>query len=192
MCVLYAPTSMGEKASVMTISREDRQKINNWLESQRARPQFRSTPSAGMAVSRVMRPLSKKYGGGSSALSLARLWPEIVGERWSKISSPVRFTTGRSGRTLVISAPGAAASLIMAANGPIIDRLNTHLGPNHVKAIKVVQTKMRTDSAAIKSKRGLRPSEAAHLRESLATVKNENLKASLEKLGRGILTKEEK
>jgi len=32
----------------------------------------------------------------------------------------------------------------------------------------------------------------AHLRESLATVKNENLKASLEKLGRGILTKDEK
>ncbi|CAM3871674.1 DUF721 domain-containing protein [Litorimonas haliclonae] len=175
----------------MTITREDRQKINRWLESQRARPQFRSTPSAGMAVSRVMRPLSKKYGGGSSALSLARLWPEIVGERWSKISSPVRFTTGRSGRTLVISAPGAAASLIMAASGPIIDRLNTHLGPDHVKAIKVVQTKMRTDGASVKTKRGLRPSEALRLRESLNSVENENLKASLERLGRGILTKDE-
>jgi len=191
MCVLYASTSMGEKGTLMTITREDRQKINIWLESQRARPQFRSTPSAGMAVSRVMRPLSKKYGGGSSALSLARLWPEIVGERWSKISSPVRFTTGRSGRTLVISAPGAAASLIMAASGPIIDRLNTHLGPDHVKAIKVVQTKMRTDGASVKTKRGLRPSEALRLRESLNSVENENLKASLEKLGRGILTKDE-
>ena len=59
-----------------------------------------------------------------------------------------------------------------------------------MKAIKLVQTKMRTDGATIRGKRGLRPSEALQLRESLDTVKNETLKESLEKLGRGVITKD--
>jgi hypothetical protein len=173
----------------MALTRDEKQKITQWLESQRARPQFRAAPSAGMAVSKVMRPLSKKYGGGSSALALGRIWPEIMGQRWSKISTPVRFIGGRQGRTLVISAPGAAASLIMAASGPIIDRLNTHLGPGHVLSIKVVQSKMRTDGARVKPQRGLRPTEAEKLRQSLDKVQSEDLKAALEKLGRGVMTK---
>lgn len=172
----------------MTLSREDKQKITQWLERQRARPQYRSAPTAGMAVSKVMRPLSKKYGSGSSALALGRIWPEIMGPRWSKISTPVRFVGGRDGKTLVISAPGAAAALIMAASGPIIDRLNTHLGPNHVKSIKVVQSKMRTDGATIKSARGLRPTETAKLQEGLAKIESDDLKSALEKLGRGVMT----
>lgn len=174
----------------MALSREDKQKLNRWLESQRAKPQYRTAPTAGMAVSKVMRPFSKQYGGGSSALALARIWPEIVGERWSKISSPLRFTYGRNGRTLVITAPGAAAALITAASGPIIDRLNTHLGPGHVKAIKLVQTKMRTDGPAIRTKRGLRPSEELKLRESLDSIENDTLKASLEKLGRNVMAQD--
>lgn len=173
----------------MALSREDKQKVNQWLSQQRGRPQYRTAPSAGMAVSKVMRPFSKKYGGGSSALALGRIWPEIVGQRWSKISTPLRFAFGRNGRILVISAPGSAAALITAASGPIIDRLNTHLGPDHVKGIKVVQTKMRTDGTKVQSKRGLRPTEALKLKESLETVKSDSLKAALEKLGRGVITK---
>lgn len=176
----------------MALSREDKQKLNRWMETQRAKPQYRTAPTAGMAVSKVLRPLSKKHGGGSSALALGRIWPEIVGQRWCKISSPLRFTYGRQGRTLVISAPGAAAALITAASGPIIDRLNTHLGPEYVKAIKLLQTKMRTDGAAIRTQRGLRPSEELQLRESLDSLENNSLKESLEKLGRGIMTKDKK
>ncbi|RKQ70977.1 hypothetical protein DES40_0284 [Litorimonas taeanensis] len=171
----------------MPLSRNDTLKITHWLEHQRAKPQYRTAPSAGYAVSKVLRPLSKKHGGGSSALALGRIWPEIVGERWSKISTPVRFTYGRHGRTLVISAPGAAAALIMAASGPIIDRLNTHLGPDHVKAIKMVQTKMRTDGAKIQQQRGLRPTEAAALKDGLDKIESQALKTALEKLGRGVL-----
>lgn len=174
----------------MALTRDEKQKVTQWLETQRARPQFRATPTAGMAVSKVLRPLSKKYGGSSSALALGRIWPEIVGERWSKISSPVRFMHGRHGRTLVISAPGAAASLIMAASGPIIDRLNTHLGPNHVSAIKVVQSKMRSDGAHIRANRGLRPTEHAQLQQGLEKIKNPELRNALEKLGRQVMTKD--
>lgn len=168
--------------------RHNRQVLGQWIERQRARPQFRAAPSAGLSVSKVMRPLAKKHGGGRSALSLERIWPEIMGPRWSKISTPVRFLGGRNGRTLIISAPGPAAALIMAQSGPILSRLNAHLGSGHVVRIKVVQSRM-TKPASPQPKRGLAPRQEAALQEGLAQVKNEKLKKALEAMGRNVISK---
>ena len=162
--------------------------LGQWVETQRGRPQFRAAPNAGLAVSKVMRPLARKHGGGRSAMSLEKIWPEVMGPRWSKISSPVRFLGGRSGRTLIVSAPGPAAALIMAQSGPIIDRLNAHLGSGHISRLKVVQSRM-TIPTRTQPKRGLAPRQEAELREGLSDVKNDQLKQALEKVGRQILTK---
>ena len=144
---------------------------------------------AGVAVGKVLRPLSKKFGGGgASAAALSKHWPQIVGARWAKISNPVKFTGGRDGRTLIISAPGAAATLIMSASGPIIERLNGHLGDGYVKRLRVIQTKMSGSTKTSVPKRGLSPSEEAQLQEGLSKIDNEGLKQALEKLGRGVLT----
>lgn len=168
--------------------RHNRQVLGKWLEDQRARPQFRPPPSAGLAVSKIMRPLAKKHGGGRSAMSLERIWPEVMGPRWSKISTPVRFLGGRDARTLVISAPGPAAALIMAQSGPIISRLNAHLGSGHVGRIKVVQSRM-TAPNKVTPKRGLAPRQEVALQDGLANVKNEKLKAALEAMGRNVISK---
>lgn len=172
----------------MSLSRKDKQAINEWLESQRGKPQFRPAPTAGMAVAKIVRPLSKKYRGSSSAAMLHKNWPQIVGQRWAKISTPVKFTGGRDGRTLVISAPGAAATLIMAASGPIIERLNTHLGVGHVKKLRLVQTKLKTDLGSSALKRGLSPSQEVYLQEGLSNLPEGGLKQALNKLGRGVLS----
>ncbi|MGB6230538.1 MAG: DciA family protein [Litorimonas sp.] len=161
--------------------------LSRYLEAQRGRPQARPLPSAGMAVNRVMRPLSKKSGTrGGSARALQPIWGEIMGPRWSKISTPVRFRARSGERTLVISAPGAAASLILAASGPILERLNAHLGQGHVQGLQVVQAAPAT-SRADPPKRGLRPSEEAALRDGLAEVRGGRLKDALERLGREVL-----
>lgn len=172
----------------MSDKRHNKQVLGRWVETQRGRPQFRAAPSAGMAVSKVMRPLAKKHGGGRSAMALEKVWPDIMGPRWSKISSPVRFLGGREGRTLIISAPGPAASLILAQSGPILDRLNTHLGSGHVFRIKVVQSRM-TQPADSRLKRGLPPRKTRQLEDSLSQIENPQLKAALEKMGRGVLSK---
>lgn len=172
----------------MSEDRHKKQLLSQWIERQRGRPQFRAAPSAGMAVTKVMRPLSKKHGGGSSALALEKIWPEIMGPRWSKISSPVRFLGGKEGRTLIISAPGPAASLILAQSGPILNRLNAHLGEGHVRRIKVVQSRM-TAPASPQPARGLPPRQASELQESLSAIENPRLKAALEKMGRQVLIK---
>ena len=168
--------------------RQKRQKLTQWVETQRGRPQYRAAPNAGLAVSKVMRPLARKHGKGSSAIALEKIWPDIMGPRWSKISSPVRFLGGKSGRTLIISAPGPAASLILAQSGPILERLNSHLGSGHVTRIKVVQSRM-TIPPRTQPKTGLAPRQEAELREGLSGVKNEDLKRALEKIGRNILSK---
>lgn len=179
----------------MTISREDKQTLTRWLEQQRGRAQYRPPPTAGMAVSRVVRPLGKKHAGGSSARALERVWPEIMGPRWSKISTPIRYSGGKDGRTLVISAPGPAAALIMAASGPIIERLNGHLGAGHIKAIRLVQSKMRAPQNQTRMQgqgqnHGLSPRKTAQLQEGLSHLPDGGLKQALEKLGRGVLKNE--
>ena len=174
----------------MTISRDDKQTLSHWLEQKRGKPQYRPAPMAGVAVTKVLRPLSKKFGGktGASAAALTKHWPQIVGARWAKISSPVKFTGAREVRTLVIAAPGAAATLIMSASGPIIERLNGHLGDGYVSRVRVIQTKMSTATKASIPKRGLSPREESKLQEGLSNIENDGLRQALEKLGRGVLT----
>ena len=174
----------------MSLSRKDKQAINQWLEGQRAKPQYRPAPTAGIAVAKVVRPLSKKYGGGSSAAMLQKHWPDIVGARWSKISTPVKFTGGREGRTLVISAPGAAATLIMAASGSIIERLNTHLGAGQVTKLRLIQSKLKTNETSSGTKRGLSPRQENQLQDGLSKLPEGSLKQALTKLGRGVLSDE--
>jgi len=169
------------------ISRENRADIAKYLESQRGRPQAKPVRSAGVAASKVMRPLSKKFGSGASALN--EHWSQIVGQRWAKISKPERFTGGRDGRTLIIRAPGAAASLIMASSGPIIDRLNGFLGESSVARIRVVQGQIKTEAYTPPPlpHRGLTPTEENTLQSGLADMPEDSLKQALKKLGRGVL-----
>jgi len=173
----------------VSISRKDKQALTDWLEQKRGKPQYRPAPMAGVAVGKVLRPLSKKFGGaGASAAALSKHWPEIVGARWAKISQPLKFTNSRDGRTLVITAPGAAATLIMSAGGPIIERLNGYLGDGYVSRIRVIQTKMSASKHTSMPKRGLSPREETQLQEGLSNIDNDGLKKALEKLGRGVLT----
>lgn len=169
--------------------RQRRASVERYLETKRARPAIRPTPSAGLAVNRVMRPLaSKGKSRGSSALALGPIWSEIMGPRWSKISAPIRFKATGGRRTLIISAPGAASALIQAASGQIIERLNAHLGAGHVHALQIVQAKQKLPSKE-PAKRGLTPSEDAALKDGLSKIKQDRLRAALESLGREIIRK---
>ena len=162
--------------------------IAKWLEQQRGRPQYRPAPHARSAVARIMRPLSSKHGAGSTGL--AAHWPDIVGSRFAKISKPVKFSGKADERTLLISAPGPAAALIMASSRQIIDRANTYLGAGHLKRIKVLQTKMKTEVSGQPAARGLTQQAGDKLQSGLETVRDSDLKEALEKLGRRVLSKD--
>ena len=170
--------------------RRDRAAVHQWLNHQRGKRAFRPPPKAGHAVSKIMAPLSRKFGAGRSGLN--EHWEQIVGARFARISTPVRFLGGKNGRTLLISAPGPAAALIMAAGNSIIDRANGYLGPGYIRHIKVVQTKMRdghlAGSKQMKSV-DLTPRQAEELNLSLEKISNPDLKEALEELGRQVYSR---
>jgi hypothetical protein len=175
-------------------SREEKAKLTAWLSTQRGRPQYRHAPAASRAVRKIVKPLSRKFGAGVNAIS--ENWQEIAGPRFAKFSRPVKITGGRDGRTLYIQAPGAAAALIMASSGQIIDRLNTFLGYGHISRIKVIQgpanPNAKSSLPANSAPRGLTPSEDRSLHSALSSVKDPALKEALEKLGRKALTRDDK
>ena len=169
-------------------TRRDKASYARWLETQRGRPQIRPAPTIGRAVTRVMRPLSKKHGSGVAALEPH--WDTIIGSRFAKISSPVKFAGSAKGRQLVIKAPGPAGALIMANQNRIIEKLNGFLGPGHVKSIKVIQSRIRSSASAAKTpKRGLAPSVKRELQSGLDHVSDPDLKSALNKLGQSVYAK---
>lgn len=174
----------------MDNSYKQKKSINDWLYQKRGKAQYRPAPTVAVSVSKVIKPFSKKFGkGGSSASTLTRYWPEIVGERWAKISKPIKFTGTHNRRTLVIAAPGAAATLITSANQTIIERLNAHFGEEYIHKIRVLQTKLiKADKLPPISRRGLTPIEECKLAKGLETIKNKELKLALEKFGRGVIS----
>jgi len=174
----------------MALNGRDKAAVTRWLETQRGRKQFRHAPAAGEAMSRIIRPMAKKYKSGSSARQLIPHWEQIVGMRWARISRPVKFIGQRGSRTLVISAPGAASGLITAASTQIINRLTPFLGAGYVQRLKVVPDMRRTDThPAPPPKRGLSPREHTALQSLVETVDNNALKQALKDLGEKIITR---
>ena len=92
--------------------------------------------AAGRAASKLMKPLSAKFGPGAGELD-AR-WPEIVGKALAAHSTPVRFQAGAGGLTLLIHAPGPAAALIEAQSTLILERVAQFAG-RAPKRLKVTQ-----------------------------------------------------
>ena len=173
-------------------SRRDAAILNHWLSEQRARPQYRAAPKADRAVAKIMKPLSAKFGAGRSGL--VDHWEEIVGPRFARISRPERFLGGREGRTLLISAPGPAASLISAAGQTIIDRVNSFLGPNYIRHIKVTQSRIKDSQlagASPKRTQDLTHGQQNKLKSSLEKIQDPDLRQALEKLGRHALTRKD-
>lgn len=166
-----------------------------YLESQRGRPAIRPAPRAGRAASRVIRPLSQKFGPGSQGLKSQ--WVNIVDPKYAKLSRPGRMTGSKYGRVLTIEAAGPAAALISADSQKILERLNQYLGQGYVARLRFVQSglnpqKQNAPKPLAKTRapqKGLSPSQEDHLQNKLASVSNPTLKNALEGLGRKIYAK---
>ena len=182
----------------MPQTRDKAQRLNNlkiarWLETQRGRSQYRPAPPLSRSVTKIMRPLTKKYGLGVKTLE--PVWDKIMGARFAKISQPVKFSGRPDSRTLLISAPGPAGALIMASNTQIIDRLNAYLGPNYIRAIKVISTAVNAGETEVKAPISENPAVKLstemkkELCSGLENVGDPDVKAALEKLGEQVLAK---
>ncbi len=160
------------------LSREQRARILNYLERHRGQQQYRHAPSAAWSTNKILRPLTKKFGPGKSALQSH--WPQIIGEKWAQLSRPLSIRTSKEGKTLIIEAKGPASALIQANSGQLLGKINQFMGANAITKIKVVQGRIKMPHTKTED---IKPQQVDQLHSLLEDTTENRLKRALSLLG---------
>lgn len=142
----------------------------------------------------VLDPVLRKRAGIS--LSLIQAWEDIVGSQLGQQSRPLRIMWPRRAHeddpfqpaTLVLGCEGMAAMRVQHSTGEIISRVNAFLGFAAISRIRIEQKSVAV-SQPRKAKTMMPVGAPAEkkLAEVTAGIEDEELRASLMKLGRSIL-----
>lgn len=186
--------------------------LDLYLQQNRGRKPYGFARSASAATGRVMRPLSKKHSAGA-VTELARNWPDIVGVNYAKLSRPSRIIGDKNTSSLHIVARGPAATLLSANRANILAKVNQFVGqkdaakpiaklkitqgeitlgnqPVHMSNRSSIKRQSSTAPRLTHRRRGLTPSEEEKLRLGLDKLPDNPLKQALEKLGRGVISRQ--
>jgi hypothetical protein len=142
--------------------------------------------AAGELVGDVGGQSFRRFGFVQS--SIVSRWPEIVGERYAKVSSPesIRFPAGRkSSGVLTLLVEGAHAPLIQHLTPLIIERVNRFFG--YAAVNRIVFRQGKPPAPAPRPERPqLRP-VPKELGEGLREIADPELRACLESLAAQIV-----
>jgi hypothetical protein len=142
----------------------------------------------------ILDPVMRKRAGIS--IGLVQSWEEIAGPRLAHQSRPEKIQWPRRTHeddpfepaTLVIACEGAAALFLQHETGEIIGRVNAFLGFAAIGRIKIVQKPMATGPAKARPvPRSLSPAEKSKISGTVEKIEDDDLRASLERLGSTIL-----
>jgi hypothetical protein len=137
--------------------------------------------AAGELISNVGGAAFRRFGFIQA--SVVSRWPEIVGDRYAKVSSPesIRFPAGKkSGGTLSIVVQGAHAPLMQHLAPVIVDRVNRFFGYCAVAKLSFRQgSPIARERAPKRPERKLVPKQ---LGEGLREIADPELRACLEAL----------
>ncbi len=158
--------------------------ITRYLERNRGNRQYRHAPSAGWSTGKVLKPLTKKFGAGRNALQ--GHWPEIVGEKWAKLSRPMAIRGTKTDKTLVIEAKGPVAALMQANSGQYLAKINQFLGQGAITKIIVKQGYViKTNTPPTPPT----PQSTTHMRSTLENTTQNRLQQALDNLGNKVKTR---
>lgn len=154
-------------------------------------------------VGHLLDPAMRRLLGrrGVALAPLLKHWPDIVGPALARHCIPHRLVLpkgARGGGTLHLKAAAGAVATELTHRAPLLcERINTHLGFEAVRTIKVAQGTMprgtTTETRATGSALPPRPDPAlaqslADLERRLETVTDPDLRAALDRLGRAVLS----
>ncbi len=151
------------------------------VESAKDAPRRGHARAAGDLVQDIAGATFKRFGFVQGAV--VSRWPEIVGERYARVSSPesIRFPGGaRSGGTLTLSVEGAHAPLMQHLAPMIMDRVNRFFGYEAVARVAFRQG--RAPAAPSRARRPAPATVPAALGEGLRQIADPGLRACLESL----------
>jgi hypothetical protein len=144
-------------------------------------PRIGRARSAGDILGKIGDQAFRRFGFIQSAV--VSRWPEIVGERYAKVSSPesIRFPAGRkSAGVMTLLVEGAHAPLMQHLTPLIIDRVNRFFGYEAVDRLVFRQGRAPAGPEPVK-----RPELRAvpkELGEGLRQIADPELRACLESL----------
>lgn len=130
-------------------------------------------------------------------------WPEIAGESIAAISRPVEvsYARGGIGATLVLLTTGAQAPVLEMEKEKLRARVNGVYGYNAIARIRVTQTAPQgfaegqvefTPKSASGIKRQPAPAAREWASDAAAPVRDDGLRAALERLGAQVKARENK
>ncbi len=137
--------------------------------------------SAGELVGDVGGQSFRRFGFVQS--SIVSRWPEIVGERYAKVSTPesIRFPTGKKGGgALTLLVEGAHAPLLQHLAPLIIERVNRFFGYAAINRIVFRQGKL--PAAPARPQRPELRGVPKQLGEGLREIADPELRSCLESL----------
>ncbi|MEZ5871899.1 MAG: DciA family protein [Nitratireductor sp.] len=149
-------------------------------------------PVADIAAS-ILEPVIARRAG--MTLDLVSAWPDIVGEPWGEFTMPEKINWPRRAShddpfqpaTLIVACDGARAVLFQHVLGECVERVNVFFGFAAVARIKIVQKPVQVRKApARRELPHLGRQDQDRLNAIIEKIDNDELRQSLEKLGRGV------
>lgn len=146
-------------------------------------------------ASQILDPVLRRRAGMSVAL--VQSWEEIVGPRLAEKSRPEKIQWPRRGEdgpfepaVLMIACEGIAALHVQHETSEIIARANAFLGFGAIGRVRIVQKPVRTDAGQPRPRlRSLNASEKLRLSALVSEIEDDDLRASLERLGASVRAK---
>ena len=152
----------------------------------------RGAVALGELVGKVLDPVTVKRGFATA--DLIAVWREIVGDRYADCTAPQKIVWPRGEEaavksgTLVLKVDGPKAILIQHELGQITERINGFLGYGAIGRIRLVQGPIAREAKVSSPDQALDGEAEERLSASLAGIGNDDLRAALKRLGRGVLT----
>lgn len=142
-------------------------------------PRQNRVRAAGEMVAAIGGVAFKRFGFVQAAV--VSRWPEIVGERYARVSAPesIRFPAGRKeGGTLTLVVEGAHAPLMQHLAPTIVERVNRFFGYPAVARLQFRQGRL----ARPQPRSSPKPPPPRELGPGLREIADPELKAVLESL----------
>ena len=162
-----------------------------------SKKQSKPARSVAQILDGLLEPTLARRTG--MTLDLVRSWAEVCGREFSKTTRPLKIDWPRRAHeddpfepaTLVVACEPSAALFFQHEQSSIIERVNTFFGFGAIKRIKILQQPVAEPPGSQKHMhQKLSKSEEERLNNLLAGVEDADLRAKLDKLGRGIIIAE--
>ncbi len=156
-------------------------------------PRRRGPVMLGELVGKLIDPVTKRRGFATTDLIAA--WPEIVGPRFADCTRPEKILWPKGEHMegapalLVLRVDGPRAVLVQHEAGQIVERVNAFLGYGAIGHIRIVQAPVKGlgQKVAAGHDNQLGAEAEAQLADTIRSVPSDNLRAALDRLGRGVL-----